>query len=336
MYNNIFKSLVNLSLNRKDSSFIKISYVFKLTLLVITAFSFISCATIKRQLNSESYYKLFKSGLDYYPVVRIFFWEDKTNNKSWFEIHSEIIHTFIIKGEPVKVDENTIELYIEHIYMFGNWSHGWTEAEYEASGKILLKKEDVYWTLELLDTLEFWDIKEGAVRYYDVIYDKDNGLYKVKNKIDRITETVKFLKTLGLDDYYGNFYFYTPSAKPFKRAIKKVLFPELTGYLPELIKKDKLSPCYDITSDFDPKFVMGDELLWSSEFTERFFPENLKELRNSGTLYRDFEESGKIMNSFYNLDYFLENILPDAKLHDVPFYQKINKSDKENIRDNKE
>ena len=55
--------------------------------------------------------------------------------------------------------------------------------------------------------------------------------------------------------------------------------------------------------------VRGADLIWRTDYTEAVFPESLRSLRDSGTLFRDWEESPDLVLSFYNLDHVLASVI---------------------------
>jgi hypothetical protein len=54
---------------------------------------------------------------------------------------------------------------------------------------------------------------------------------------------------------------------------------------------------------------LGAGIVWDKQYTEKIFPEQYIELRNSGTLYRDFEEAQELFYTIYNLDYVMNTYL---------------------------
>ncbi len=100
---------------------------------------------------------------------------------------------------------------------------------------------------------------------------KEEGLKKVKDRMDRIEAIVNYLKSVEdvkLPDIFGNVWFSTRYSVEFKPLVKKILF-------------DK----------------------------ERKFPDELEKLRETETLLRDWEESCELIYMKYNFNYFFENIL---------------------------
>jgi hypothetical protein len=71
------------------------------------------------------------------------------------------------------------------------------------------------------------------------------------------------------------------SEKQFELYWKNILFPELAS------RKNR-PPVYN---ENDAEWVWASDVRWNVNYTRQLFPEELWELRNSGALLRDWEES---------------------------------------------
>jgi hypothetical protein len=69
--------------------------------------------------------------------------------------------------------------------------------------------------------------------------------------------------------------------KIFENYWRPVLFPEM-------VKRRNRPADWRQESD---EFVRGEDIRWNKDYTERVFPEILRNVRNSGTLFRDWEEA---------------------------------------------
>jgi hypothetical protein len=58
--------------------------------------------------------------------------------------------------------------------------------------------------------------------------------------------------------------------------------------LPEMASRKKRPPDWKQEGD---SFVWAEDVRWNTGYTERVFPEELRPVRNSGTLLRDWEEA---------------------------------------------
>lgn len=198
-----------------------------------------------------------------------------------FSFTSPDLPGMTISGITAQEDGRDI-LYITQVRLFSNWPNGWTEGFFEASGKYVMEKSGRGYTLTPLDTFELWDITSGEIRYHDTYYRGDDGLWKVKNRVDRLRELSRVLKT---DLYYPD----------------TVYLPEKQIYLklfPEVFNKMR----FESNEYSQTDYVRGSGINWINEYTQAELPEEFWELRNSGTLYRDCIEAPQIFRSIYNLE----------------------------------
>ncbi len=234
-------------------------------LIIIACLFFItSCTTVKEQENS-------------------------------FSFKSQILPGMTISG--ITAEENGVEiLYITSVRMFSNWAGGWTEGFFEASGKYEMEKYEDTYKLTQIDPFELWDITSGEIRYHDTYYRGDDGLWKVKNRVDRLKEISRIL----IDE----------QSKP---EMSTDLFKDIYPFLfPELYKFDKLEsngllPAEFREANLEPETVKSSGIEWRTDYSRAVFPEQIWELRDSGTLYRDAQEAPEIFRAIYNLEYYFKN-----------------------------
>lgn len=206
--------------------------------------------------------------------------------------------------------------YITQVRIFSNWANGWTEGYYQASGKYFIDYSDAGFTLMEMDPIEIWDIETGEIRYGGNYYRKDDGLQKVRNRVERIKEYVKVIKDAGGPEYIGGIKNANLlSDYTLKEFFYPKLFPEVVGFNRAYKDGTLLKAYYHI--DYTNQKVEGSNIYWRDDYTRAVFPEHLWELRNSGTIYRDFEEAPNIFISFYNLNGFIENKLNHIKIVEI-------------------
>lgn len=200
-------------------------------------------------------------------------------------------------------------LYITKARFFSNWAQGWTEGFYEASGKYKIKEINGGTYLVEEDRLEFWDIISGEIRFKSKYYRNDDGLQKVRNRIARHKEYVNVLK--NWNDFNNNYIggikkIGNLSGFTLKEHIYPYLFPEIVGF--EKLDSKNMLPEEFYYNGYEEIKVEGDNIYWRHDYTISVFPEHIWELRDSGTIYRDFQESPYIFISLYNLEKFLDEI----------------------------
>lgn len=259
-----------------------------------------------------TYKKVLFSQKDAAVVVEI----NPENGKDIVDIYSPLIPGITISGQLSREGQN-IFCYITDVRLFSNWENGWTEGFYEASGKYrLIKESSNSYRIVEIDKFELWDIESGEIRYYETYYRGDDGLWKVKNRIDRLLELSRVLhKDFDFNPIYGNIEKKNSLGEAFGKEVYPTLFPELNKFK-KLEKEGKL-PLDFYKSQNKPETVRGNGIKWRTDYTKTVFPEQLWDLRDTGTLYRDVTEAPNIFFSLYNLDSFFEEILLKETLKNI-------------------
>ncbi len=247
------------------------------------------------------------------------------NDKSGLEtvyITSSLLPSITLKGAlSLDASGDTI-LNFNGLYTMTNGWRSYTEGNLMLYGQAKIKKYDENMTIEMISKPEVIDIQSGSMRVIDTYYRNKDGAERVKNKFDRLYETAQLLK---LKDGFGQYapsqtglnYFFDPNRnipEDFLTHAKRVLFPELYD-IHTLYKKGLLDVHYDLSLlDSTNDLVIADDLLYRKSYTDAVIGETLKEVRNSGTMLRDFIESKKLLKALYNYDYFFDTFLPQAVL----------------------
>ncbi len=220
------------------------------------------------------------------------------------EIVSPLVPSMTVRGELVALGPDEYAFNALEARVFGNWPNGWTEGLYEASGSLRLRRAGGAWTSSLIDPFKLWDIRKGEIRYYETYFLRDDGLKKTKQRVDRMIELSGFMrKSLGMPAVYREEKDGDLPLLAFKEDVERLLFPE-RGDFEELERAGRLAAGFR-TVPGTAETVRGDGLLWRKDYTAAVLPENLRELRDSGTLHRDFEEAPGLWMSFYNLSYLV-------------------------------
>jgi hypothetical protein len=208
----------------------------------------------------------------------------------------------------VTVKENIYIFYITTVRFFANWPNGWTEGIYEASGTYTFERQEANrqegYLLTVEDPFTLWNIKSGALRYFDTYFRGDDGLSRVKNRIDRIEETTRFLK----DEMKRRIWY---SSKEYSERIAPLLFPEAKRKFAR--QNGLFQSCRE---ECCKEMVPGAGIRWCTGYSEKLLPENLIPLRNSGTMWRDWEEAGKLWYTISNLEYVLHTLFDKARLRE--------------------
>lgn len=269
-----------------------------------------SCVTKADNFTSGEHTVFINGKTDKNPQVKILVKDIIEKDKRFqVEIQSSLIPAMSLSGEIEKFSEKWI-IYITGLTFFDNWPNGWISGTYEASGVITVVKRGKQWVCRIDDELEIWDIIEGQIRYYETYYRDFHGLRKVRNRVERLMEISRFLvedrKFPGL---FGDLKKETFRGPGFTTVITPYLFPERYGFN-KLKLEGKLYSGYSGFSETGiPSFKVGAGLRWRVDYSSSVFPEYLQELRNSGTLWRDFEEGQRLFLSFYNLPSFFSDVI---------------------------
>ena len=157
-------------------------------------------------------------------------------------------------------------------YLSGS-SHGWIEYSMEiiGEGRLFLGNNA---TLEVNKEIEMIQISSGRIKRYDTYTTGSNALSSLRNQRERIISTVEWMSSLEYAPYEQTF-------DNFKKYWKPLLFPEIVS------KKKKPSGWLQEGD----QFARAEDINWNTGYTERIFPEELRPIRDSGTLLRDWEEA---------------------------------------------
>lgn len=279
----------------------------KTAITVSMIFLMVSCAGNSRIYRSEEIYSFVGKKKGREPVTQIIVKKSGSDNLE-AEITSPLIPAYVIRGETIFDGGKNVTIMLESVTILSGWPNGWTHGEQEASGIIELTRSDNIWHCTVKEKPEFWEITGGEIRYYDDYFRKDNGLQKVKSRLERISAVCSHmheerlfppvLGSTGKDTNYG---------RGMDKIIKPYLFPELSG------AKSMLPQYKDKEGDGREHYIYGADIRWRKDYTEIMFPDFLRAIRNSGTMWRDYEEAPELFMSIYNMDYYFRNILENSE-----------------------
>jgi len=156
-------------------------------------------------------------------------------------------------------------------YLAGNL-HGWNEYTLEllGDGSLDLGKNSGRLSIGEIETVQ---ITAGRIHRYDTRITGAEALTALLNRRERITALVEWMASLDIPAGSG--------ISEFERNWKPVLFPETVsgsrrpeGWLRE-----------------GDLFTKAEDIRWNAGYTQRVFPEELWPVRDSATLFRDWEEA---------------------------------------------
>jgi len=170
-------------------------------------------------------------------------------------------------------------------YLCGN-EHGWNEwrLDISAAGNLELGDETAVFTIH--SGIETVQISAGRIHRFDTRITGDEALTSLRNRQERILSLSEWMLKQ-----------YAPqglSQRFFDRHWKPILFPEIVSARRQPVNWRQQGDIW----------ARAEDIRWNISYTERVFPEELQEVRNSGTLLRDWEEA----LSWIYLKYEWENI----------------------------
>ena len=146
-----------------------------------------------------------------------------------------------------------------------------------------------------MEFIEIVAVEDVKIRYRDTIIEHDAAVRQFQGRSDRIAAAVEILKENGSLFWSSEAEIKYPrysikgslKEKGFVNAVQQLFFPELFGYVSPYIQSEK------------EEFIRADEYSWDAGYTKKVFPEHFHEVRNSGTIYRDWIESKRYFYFLY-------------------------------------
>lgn len=184
-------------------------------------------------------------------------------------------------------DENG-EFFLTSLEYLGGNVHGWNEYSMEVTGEASLVLSDASGAVLLIKSeIEKVEITDGRIHRYDSRITGSEALTGLRNRRERITAAVDWMASIEGSPRGQNI-------ENFENHWRPVLFPEM-------VSKKKRPAGWMQKGDV---LVKADDIRWNTGYSERVFPKELIPVRNSGTLYRDWEEA--VLWIYY--EYEWENI----------------------------
>jgi hypothetical protein len=150
---------------------------------------------------------------------------------------------------------------------------GWNDVELDIAGQGIVLEG---YGFQIYQPLELLQVSGGAILHNTVHFDGEEALNQLQARFERIQSLTAWMHSNqnlpAFDSYEAFESFWLP-----------VLIPET---LPAQAR-----PSYWTT--YGSEFRTASDISWNVRYTEAFFPEELRDLRNSGTLLRDWEEASR-------------------------------------------
>jgi len=157
----------------------------------------------------------------------------------------------------------------------GGSAQSWNEFRLELSGdgKLVLDRTTASISVHH-DSVEPIQITFARIKRYDTRLSGNEALSLLRNRHERIKAITEWMNSNETAPKGINI-------KKFEEYWKPVLFPEL-------VPKKKRPADWQREND---QWNRAESINWNKSYTERLFPEELREIRNSGTMLRDWEEA---------------------------------------------
>jgi hypothetical protein len=179
------------------------------------------------------------------------------------------------------------EFYFISMEYLGSGLSGWNAFTLDLSGGGTLSLGEHEAVLSVSAFPEDVQISGGKIRRYDTRLAGDEALPGLRNRRERIAALAGWMR---LREKAGG----GQSRGDFEKYWKPVLFPET-------VSRRKRPAAWRREGD---EWNRAEDIRWNSGYTERTFPPELRAVRDSGTLLRDWEEA----LPWVYLEYERENI----------------------------
>jgi hypothetical protein len=157
----------------------------------------------------------------------------------------------------------------------GGSAQGWNEFRLDVAGEGMLVLNGTSATFYLdHDSVEQIQISFARIKRYDTRLSGNEALNGLRNRHERIKAIAEWMNIRENAPK-------EPDIKNFEKYWKPILFPET-------VSKKKRPPEWE---DGNVQWNRAESINWNKTYTEKLFPEELREIRNSGTMLRDWEEA---------------------------------------------
>jgi len=217
-------------------------------------------------------------------------WTLQIKEKNRAVLHLPFKGTVEINGEAFEEDDQNWVFYTDRLHLFFNWNDGWTESQIALQGAVRLSLDDKNkWKMSVIETPLLGSVLQGEIRFRRKKIKGDRAIDFMSRRLARTRSVTDFIqRTLTVSDYNFDDSKNDLFSKDFNKKIKQLLFPEVYGFTEEY-------PQPPIQNEQTDRLVRGEEIQWDTLYTSEYFPEELWDVRNSGTLFRDFEEASNFI-----------------------------------------
>jgi len=148
---------------------------------------------------------------------------------------------------------------------------------------------DSTWSAQVIETPLMESATRAEIRFRRSMMTGDRAVDFMNRRLARTRSVTDFLSSeILVSDYSFNHRKKGLFSKEFDHDLKSLLFPEVYGFSAEY-------PQPPISEKNKDRFVKQEEIPWDTRYSAEYFPDELIDVRNSGTLFRDFEEASDLI-----------------------------------------
>ncbi|AFG38373.1 hypothetical protein [Spirochaeta africana] len=217
----------------------------------------------------------------------------------------------VLTGEWEETPQGRV-LHIDSLQLFLNWQQGWTEVEYMAGGAVRWSPEAGGWRAEVLEPVELVGVERAAIRRQEQRLRGDRAWEEARRRSERIAEIAVLARDqlpprLMAHDRPNYPWHVLRARENFQQLWGHTFFPEVYGWREyrDVAAVDRHAPT-----------ERGEDIAWNRSVTGYLLPEAYADLRNSGTLFRDFEEGLEWIYMVWVWDLFFQEILPQLQFYE--------------------
>ncbi|MDR3145171.1 MAG: hypothetical protein LBU21_02745 [Treponema sp.] len=186
---------------------------------------------------------------------------------------------------------------------------GWNEFSRGILGSGTLRIAGEGAVLRLEGKPEVLDISAGKIRRQEARLTGAEALTALRNREERVRSLTEWMRQREPGREF-------PDQKAFEAWWKPVLFPELVRAKKRPPEWTALVPGGSAKEEGSAR-VRGEDVRWNIRYTEAVFPEELRPVRNSGTLLRDWEEAAGWIYFQFEWDRIMEALAFEIRLTKV-------------------
>ena len=189
------------------------------------------------------------------------------------------------------------EFHLTSLDYLGGSPSGWNEYSLDIFGSGNLRLGETSASFLINPDIYTAAISSGRIRHFDTRITGAEALTSLGNRRERIVAVAEWMNDYKPESNY-NINAPMRNISDFEKYWMPVLFPEL-------VSKSKQQAGWQQYGD---QWVKTEDIRWNTSYTERIFPELLREIRNSGTMLRDWEEALNWLYIEYEWDRITERL----------------------------